>query len=184
MTSACVCYVSLQADARISLAELSRRLGLSSPAVADRLRRLESGGIIRGYLGSDRPAPSRLFVNRDHWSPSFPRAAARVAELAQQTLETSRSAFESPVMTATSPLLICATSIIARRPTDGSVCGKKLGSLSLVRLGDASPLTFDRHRAAARPPPPRRGLERRAQSAPELPRSGGWHRLGGARGRI
>ena len=31
----------LQADARLSLAELGRRVGLSSPAVAERLRRLE-----------------------------------------------------------------------------------------------------------------------------------------------
>ena len=31
----------LQADARLSLAELGRRVGLSSPAVAERVQRLE-----------------------------------------------------------------------------------------------------------------------------------------------
>ena len=35
----------LQDDARLSLAELGRRVGLSSPAVAERLQRLESEGV-------------------------------------------------------------------------------------------------------------------------------------------
>jgi Lrp/AsnC family leucine-responsive transcriptional regulator len=39
----------LQADARLSLAELGRRVGLSSPAVAERLQRLERSGVILGY---------------------------------------------------------------------------------------------------------------------------------------
>ena len=39
----------LQADARISLAELGRRVGLSSPAVAERLQRLERDEVILGY---------------------------------------------------------------------------------------------------------------------------------------
>ena len=39
----------LQHDARLSLAELGRRVGLSSPAVAERLGRLERDGVIRGY---------------------------------------------------------------------------------------------------------------------------------------
>ena len=39
----------LQADARLSFNELSRRVRLSAPAVAERVRRLESHGIITGY---------------------------------------------------------------------------------------------------------------------------------------
>lgn len=39
----------LQADARLSFNELARRVGLSSPSVAERVRRLESRGVIRGY---------------------------------------------------------------------------------------------------------------------------------------
>ena len=38
----------LQADARLSLAELGRRVGLSSPAVAERVGRLERDGVILG----------------------------------------------------------------------------------------------------------------------------------------
>ncbi len=39
----------LQADARLSYAELGRRVGLSSPAVMERVKKLEEAGIIRGY---------------------------------------------------------------------------------------------------------------------------------------
>jgi len=39
----------LQGDARVSVAELGRRVGLSSPAVAERLQHLEDDGVIRGY---------------------------------------------------------------------------------------------------------------------------------------
>lgn len=39
----------LQIDARISFAELGRRVGLSSPAVTERVRKLEDAGIITGY---------------------------------------------------------------------------------------------------------------------------------------
>ncbi len=40
---------ALQEDARLSFSELGRRVGLSSPAVAERVRRLEEAGIITGY---------------------------------------------------------------------------------------------------------------------------------------
>ena len=39
----------LQEDARIPLKELGRRVGLSAPAVGERVRRLEEVGIIIGY---------------------------------------------------------------------------------------------------------------------------------------
>ncbi|MGI5836338.1 MAG: Lrp/AsnC family transcriptional regulator [Chloroflexota bacterium] len=39
----------LQMDARISYAELGRRIGLTLPAVAERVRKLEEAGIIVGY---------------------------------------------------------------------------------------------------------------------------------------
>jgi len=40
---------ALQEDARLSFNQLARRVGLSPPAVADRVRRLEETGVIRGY---------------------------------------------------------------------------------------------------------------------------------------
>jgi Lrp/AsnC family transcriptional regulator, leucine-responsive regulatory protein len=39
----------LQEDARLSFSELSRRVHLSPPAVAERVRRLEESGVIVGY---------------------------------------------------------------------------------------------------------------------------------------
>lgn len=40
---------TLQADGRVTVTELARRLGLSAPAVADRMRKLERQGVIKGY---------------------------------------------------------------------------------------------------------------------------------------
>ena len=39
----------LQRDARITMAELGRRVNLSQPAVTERVRKLELQGVIRGY---------------------------------------------------------------------------------------------------------------------------------------
>ena len=39
----------LQAEARLTMAELGRRVSLSAPAVADRVQRLERAGVITGY---------------------------------------------------------------------------------------------------------------------------------------
>lgn len=40
---------ALQQDARLSYSELGRRVGLTAPAVAERVRRLEEAGVIEGY---------------------------------------------------------------------------------------------------------------------------------------
>jgi Lrp/AsnC family leucine-responsive transcriptional regulator len=45
----------LQRDGRLSLAELARRLHVSPPTVAERLSRLESAGVIRGYRADVDP---------------------------------------------------------------------------------------------------------------------------------
>jgi Lrp/AsnC family leucine-responsive transcriptional regulator len=46
----------LQRDGRVSLNELGRRVSLSPPAVAERVRRLESQGVITGYHATIDPA--------------------------------------------------------------------------------------------------------------------------------
>jgi len=45
----------LLGDARLSLAELGRRVGLSAPAVAERLQRLQESGVVRGYRADVDP---------------------------------------------------------------------------------------------------------------------------------
>jgi Lrp/AsnC family leucine-responsive transcriptional regulator len=42
----------LQQNARVSFAELGRKVGLSTPAVAERVHRLEEAGLITGYHAS------------------------------------------------------------------------------------------------------------------------------------
>ena len=41
--------VELQKNARIAFAELARRVGLSTPATAERVHKLETDGVISGY---------------------------------------------------------------------------------------------------------------------------------------
>jgi Lrp/AsnC family transcriptional regulator, leucine-responsive regulatory protein len=45
----CSILEELQMQARLPFAELGRRVGLSTPAVIERVRRLEERGVIRGY---------------------------------------------------------------------------------------------------------------------------------------
>lgn len=39
----------VQGDARLSFREIARRVGMSTPAVAERIRKLETAGVITGY---------------------------------------------------------------------------------------------------------------------------------------
>lgn len=72
---------ALQADARASLSELGRQLGLSQPAVSQRVRRLEEAGVIRGYhaevdaaaLGLGIRAVVRLRTTHAHLKPALRR---------------------------------------------------------------------------------------------------------------
>jgi len=50
----------LQADGRLSYHELGRRVGLSAPAAAERVRRLEDVGIIAGYQARVDPVRAGL----------------------------------------------------------------------------------------------------------------------------
>ncbi|WP_374675859.1 Lrp/AsnC family transcriptional regulator [Ideonella sp.] len=45
----------LQADARLSMTELGRRVHLSQPAVTERVRKLEAAGVITGYRATVNP---------------------------------------------------------------------------------------------------------------------------------
>ena len=46
---------ALIADSRMSQKELAARVGLSAPAAADRVRRLEERGLIRGFTVDINP---------------------------------------------------------------------------------------------------------------------------------
>jgi Lrp/AsnC family leucine-responsive transcriptional regulator len=77
----------LQADARLSLAELGRRVSLSSPAVAERLRRLEEEGVITAYRAEVDPRALGYTLGVLIRSRPAPRQLAAVAQLARDTPE-------------------------------------------------------------------------------------------------
>jgi Lrp/AsnC family transcriptional regulator, leucine-responsive regulatory protein len=77
----------LQQDARVSLAELGRRVGLSSPAVADRLKRLEDEGVITGYRAEVNPRALGYALGVIIRIRPAPRQIAAVAQLARDTPE-------------------------------------------------------------------------------------------------
>jgi Lrp/AsnC family leucine-responsive transcriptional regulator len=75
----------LQADARVSLAELGRRVGLSAPAVAERLARLEEAGVITGYHAEVDPRALGYTLGAIIRIRPAPRQIPTVAKLAQDT---------------------------------------------------------------------------------------------------
>jgi len=81
---------ALQKDARLSFAELARRVGMSAPSVTERVKRLEDAGIITGYhamvsvekLGRPLEVFIRLTMpNRDY--PRFRRFLPGAADIQQ-----------------------------------------------------------------------------------------------------
>jgi Lrp/AsnC family transcriptional regulator, leucine-responsive regulatory protein len=77
----------LQTDARLSLAELGRRVGLSAPAVAERLARLEDDGTIRGYRAEVDPRALGYSLSVVIRVRPAPRELKKVADLAVRTPE-------------------------------------------------------------------------------------------------
>jgi Lrp/AsnC family transcriptional regulator, leucine-responsive regulatory protein len=72
----------LAADPRVTFAELGRRVGLSSPAVAERVARLEEAGVIRYRVDVD---PEALGLPLAAWVRVRPaaRQLPKIAELAR-----------------------------------------------------------------------------------------------------
>ena len=80
---------ALGADPRLSAAELARRVGLSAPAVRERLTRLTEAGVIRGYRLDIDPAALGLPVTAWVRVRPGPGQLPRIAELAARTPEVS-----------------------------------------------------------------------------------------------
>jgi Lrp/AsnC family leucine-responsive transcriptional regulator len=79
--------VELQGNARLSLAELGRRVGLSSPAVAERLARLEGDGTILGYRAELDPRALGYPLSVVLRVRPAPRQLHQVGEVAKATPE-------------------------------------------------------------------------------------------------
>jgi Lrp/AsnC family leucine-responsive transcriptional regulator len=77
----------LQSDGRLSLAELGRRIRLSPPAVAERLRRLEESGAISGYRAEIDPRALGYALGAIVRVRPAPRQISKVADVARSTPE-------------------------------------------------------------------------------------------------
>src|SRR3954469_8723330 len=77
----------LQADGRVSLAELGRRVGLSAAATGDRVRRLEEARVITGYRALVDPRALGYTLTAIIRVRPAPRQLPKVAELAKRTSE-------------------------------------------------------------------------------------------------
>src|SRR6266702_388269 len=77
----------LQASARLSLAELGRRGGLSAPAVGERVQRLEETGVITGYHAEVDPKAIGFPVTIMVRVRPAVRELGRIAKIAQEIPE-------------------------------------------------------------------------------------------------
>ncbi|MEA2167713.1 MAG: Lrp/AsnC family transcriptional regulator, leucine-responsive regulatory protein [Solirubrobacteraceae bacterium] len=77
----------LSTEARMTMAELGRRVGLSAPAVAERVARLEADGVIRGYRAEVDPRALGLALGVVIRVRPAPRMIAKVAAAAQASEE-------------------------------------------------------------------------------------------------
>jgi Lrp/AsnC family leucine-responsive transcriptional regulator len=72
---------------RLSMSELARRVGMSAPAVTERVQRLESAGVIAGYRVDLDPAALGLPVTALVRIRPGPGQLPKIAQAAQETPE-------------------------------------------------------------------------------------------------
>jgi Lrp/AsnC family leucine-responsive transcriptional regulator len=77
----------LQADGRIGMAELGRRIGMSAPAMAERVQRLERAGVIAGYRAEIDPRAVGYAVAAIVRIRPAPGQLQRIPEVARNTPE-------------------------------------------------------------------------------------------------
>ncbi len=77
----------LLADGRMPIAKIGRHINLSSPAVAERLQRLEAAGVITGYRAVLDPRAVGYSLTAIVRVKPAPGQLARIPELAREILE-------------------------------------------------------------------------------------------------
>jgi len=77
----------LQADPRLSMSELARRVRLSPPAVTERVDRLRQAGVVAGWRLEVDPEAVGLPITAYARAKPGPGQLARLAALAEQTVE-------------------------------------------------------------------------------------------------
>ncbi len=77
----------LEANGRLPLADLGRRIGMSAPAVAERVQRLERAGVIVGYRAELDPKALGYPVAAVVRIRPAPGQLGRIPEIARETPE-------------------------------------------------------------------------------------------------
>lgn len=108
----------LQENARVSFSELGRRVGLSTPAVVERIRRLEEAGLVTGYRAEVSPEkiglPVTAFIRLFTTAKEYPRFLA-LAETLPEVLECYHvTGGESFVLKVVCGSLVHLEAVIAR----------------------------------------------------------------------
>lgn len=155
----------LQLDARLSFGELGRRVGLSTPAVAERVRNLEAAGVITGYraeidlkkLGLPILAVIRVSAVGD----VLPRITA-VAQAMREVLECHRgTGADSFIMKVAVSSVAHLESVIDRLTPFGTT------STSIVLSSPVERRLLERPGLAASTPAPARAPKRRGVDPPK-----------------
>lgn len=112
---------ALQDNARTPLSEIGRRIGLSQPAISERVKRLEERGIIAGYaarldpaaLGLGMMAIIRLKTTHEHIQPAL-RAFAQMPHVIEVHRLTGEDCFLLKLLVPTPGQLESIVDTIAR----------------------------------------------------------------------
>lgn len=112
---------ALQDNARTPLSEIGRRIGLSQPAISERVKRLEERGIIAGYaarldpaaLGLGMMAIIRLKTTHEHIQPAL-RAFAQMPPVIEVHRLTGEDCFLLKVLVPSPGRLESIVDTIAR----------------------------------------------------------------------
>lgn len=142
---------ALQENARLSFSELGRRVGLSSPAVTERVRKLEELDIITGYHAEVNPAALgygvMAFIRLTTTTEKYPRVlelAQRLPEIRECHHVTGGEAFILKVLATSIPHL---ESIIAQLSAFGAT-NTSIVLSSPVRKQGLEPILAERAAAA------------------------------------
>ena len=157
----------LQGDARLSYKELGRRVNLSTPAVIERVRRMEEAGILEGYRGVVNPqkvgyafrvilAVATVYNNPDH---VILRTLAEIPEVIRSWSVTGSNDF---YLEALIPSMEFLEDLLVRLSAHGRITT----SIVLPRMGGSERIPRPRHRLEegteepSKEPDRRRGDER------------------------
>ena len=157
--------LALEEDARLSYSGLGRRVGLSAPAAAERVRRMEDAGIIRGYrlevgfdaLGLAVSALIRMSAPEEK-CPGLKAFVATLPEVLECHHVTGSDSFVLRVVAASVGHLEAVIEALGRwgTPTTSVILSSPVSRRGVSQPPSAWPLRKRHARSARTPQRPRR----------------------------